>query len=132
MASDILGGVNVELLQPVPMGDIDPSALSFSNLTGTWSRLNSHLPFQVFTGTFDIPVEITQAKFLGVDDFRIDLSPVSVNSYFINEVVDGQLVQVPATPVNLRYSSVPEPGQYLMFGLVAVGCVTWRYIRRKK
>ena len=116
-AAGIFGSVDVELLQPVPVGDIDPSAFSLSGLTGSWSRLDAQ-KVQLFQGTFDIPMEVLHANFGGVDNFGITLTPANANSYFINETLDGQLVQEPATNVSLAYSSVPEPSQYLMLGLV--------------
>lgn len=113
----------ISLDAPVPVGDIQPSLFTVGNFRGLWGRGTQ---FEVY----DIPFEIVTASFgpdpnAGIDNFFLELATTDL---VVDEIFDGIPFQLRGE-VSINNATVPEPSQWAMFGLLAIGVVAWRQRR---
>lgn len=115
--------LQISLDVATPVGDLHPDLFQVSNFTGSWAaHISTNAMRDTVAGNFDIPLTITG---VGATSNSFGMNLVGDGTMIADTLVQGQPFQIPFDGASIEgaAAAVPEPHQWLMFGLVGVGAI---------
>lgn len=115
-----------------PLADLTPSSFELTNMTGTWAaNITTNGLKDIVGGSYNLPLEITSVM-VDSNQFLVTSRAVG-NQRIADTTIQGQPFIIESGGQSITNASpVPEPSQYLMFGIIAASCLGWRKWKKPK
>lgn len=112
-----------------PLVDLTPSSFQLSNLSGRWiANITTNGFKDTVFDDYDLPLEILNVS--ASDTHFLLTSRAEMNAPIADTIIQGNPFVIESGLQSISTATaVPEPGQYLMFGLLCIGLFTWKKIK---